>query len=97
MKKEHSTSFYLSDELLTQLSKASQILNISRSILVNKAIYARFGGYENAQKKYNPKIQKKIPTHKGKHTSHKHKRKKARYEQKCLFDYVHHRLSYIIT
>lgn len=88
--KEHSTSFYLSESFLKELDCISEILGISRSNLVNRAIYAQKGGFDNANKRFNnPKKTQKIPTHKGKYKTRLPRIKKTKQEQKCLFEVLY--------
>ncbi|WP_066389553.1 hypothetical protein [Helicobacter himalayensis] len=95
--KEHSTSFYLSEKFLSELDFASELLGISRSILVNRAIYAQEGGFDNANKRFKPKKAKKVFTHKGKYKAHKQAGKKTQDKQKSLLDFMPTRLSYIFV
>ena len=94
--KEHSTSFYLSPILLEKIQTHAQMLNISRSVLVERAIFGKEKGYEKAEHTITTRKKKKeILAKRGKHQTDKYSSTQAQNQQKCLFDFVCGRLSYI--
>lgn len=96
MAKEHTSSFYLDEALFANIQKMADMQNISKSKVVEMAIFAKRGGYEKAFKTIaRKKTKKKVFNAKGKYCKSKQKRAEAEAKQKCLFDYVLTRLSYI--
>lgn len=96
--KIHTSSFYLSKALLEEINALSEILGISRSVLIERAIYGKEKGYEKAERHITPrKKTQKIPTQRGKYKAIKRRRAQSQAEQKCLFDYMPCRVSYIFV
>lgn len=94
--KIHTSTFFIEVDFLAEIDRIAAILGVSRSIVVERAVFGKEKGYENAQKYITPKKSKKeIPTKRGKYKTNKRKRKKEEVEQKCLFDGSFARLSYI--
>ncbi|BDB64196.1 hypothetical protein T36_0643 [Helicobacter cinaedi] len=84
--KIHTSSFFLETQLLVKIDTLAEILGVSRSILVERAIFGKEKGFDNAERKIKPKkTKKKIPTKRVKYKAYKQKCKKAEVKQECLF------------
>lgn len=84
--KEHTSTFYLSEDFLQELDKLAELLGITRSVLVERALYGKeIGDYERATIKITKKVKKKIPFKKGKNKGARKYRKAVTYKQECLF------------
>lgn len=87
IQKELSTSFYLSQDFLAQIKNVADFLNISRSLLVERAIYGDVKGFDNAERRIKPrKKAQKIPYKKGKCKACKQRSQARTYKQECLFN-----------
>lgn len=84
--KIHTTSFFLETDLLRSIDEIAEILGVSRSIVVERAVFGKDKGFDNAERKIKPKKAKKILTKRVKYKAYKQKRKKAEVKQECLFD-----------
>lgn len=85
--KIHTSSFFLETDLLRSIDEIAEILGVSRSIVVERAVFGKEKGFDNAERKIKPKkTKKKIPTKRVKYKAYKQKRKKAEVKQECLFD-----------
>ncbi|BAM33074.1 hypothetical protein HCBAA847_1854 [Helicobacter cinaedi CCUG 18818 = ATCC BAA-847] len=84
--KIHTSSFFLETALLQSIDEIAEILGVSRSIVVERAVFGKEKGFDNAERKIKPKKQKKIPTKRVKYKAYKQKCKKAEIKQECLFD-----------
>lgn len=85
--KMHSTTFYLETTLLQGIDEIAKILGVSRSIVVERAVFGVEKGFENAEHKIRPKkAKKKISSKRIKYKKIKQKCKEAEIKQKCLFD-----------
>lgn len=84
--KIHTTSFFLETALLQSIDEIAEILGVSRSIVIERAVFGKEKGFDNAERKIKPKkAKKKIPTKRVKHKAYKQKRKKTEVKQECLF------------
>lgn len=85
--KIHTTSFFLETALLRSIDEIAEILGVSRSIVVERAVFGKEKGFDNAERKIKPKKAKKeIPAKRVKYKANKQKRKKTEVKQECLFD-----------
>lgn len=86
--KIHTTSFFLETALLHSIDEIAEILGVSRSIVIERAVFGKEKGFDNAERKIKPKkAKKKIPTKRVKYKANKQKCKKAEIKQECLFDW----------
>ncbi len=83
--KEHTGSFFLSEEVLAKLDLIAEFEKVSRSIIIERIILAREVGYEKAKRKVRKKT-KKVQVKNGKHQEAKPLCQKRVFIQKCLFE-----------
>ncbi len=72
--------------MLRSIDEIAEILGVSRSIVIERAVFGKEKGFDNAERKIKPKKTKKIPTKRVKYKAYKQKCKKAEIKQECLFD-----------
>ncbi|AWK62254.1 hypothetical protein HW260_01160 [Helicobacter cinaedi] len=57
--KIHTSSFFLETALLQSIDEIAEILGVSRSIVVERAVFGKEKGFDNAERKIKPKKNKK--------------------------------------
>lgn len=53
--KIHTSSFFLETALLQSIDEIAEILGVSRSIVVERAVFGKEKGFDNAERKIKPK------------------------------------------